>query len=81
MPILVGLIVIAIMVFIVLWKNRKLLGAMVTSAVGGVAAIILVNLTGVATGITIVLNVFSVCVALILGVPGVIALLLMQMFW
>lgn len=66
---------------LLLYRMRKMLGAFIVSSVGGIATIGLVNLTGLLTGITLQFNLFSLLVAAVLGVPGVISLLLMQMFW
>ena len=40
-----------------------------------------VNLTGLITGVVLPLNVFSLLVCCLLGAPGVISLLVLQLFW
>lgn len=48
------------------------------SALQGVAALFAVNLVGMVSGVTIALNGYSVGTAALLGMPGVIGTLLLQ---
>ena len=47
----------------------------------GFAALGAVNLTGLATGVALPLNLFTVLVTLMLGMPGVVSMLVLQLFW
>lgn len=66
---------------LLLFRLRRLFGAVVLSALGGFLALAAINLTGTLTGILLPVNLFSVGISAVLGAPGVISLLLMQMFW
>ncbi|MEG0754283.1 MAG: pro-sigmaK processing inhibitor BofA family protein [Angelakisella sp.] len=81
MPIITVFVVAGFLGILVIYRMRRLLGAAAISAVGGIAAIGLINVTGFLTGITLPFNLFSLLVSVALGAPGVISLLLMQMFW
>ena len=66
---------------LLIFRLRRLLKAMFFSAVGGGVALAAVSLTGLITGVTLPLNLFSMGVCAGLGAPGVISLLVMQLFW
>lgn len=51
------------------------------SAAMGFAALGAVNLTGLATGVALPLNLFTTLVTLMLGMPGVVSMLVLQLFW
>lgn len=40
-----------------------------------------VNLTGLMTGVVLPVNLFTALVTLVLGAPGVVGLLVLQLFW
>ncbi|MEG2074288.1 MAG: pro-sigmaK processing inhibitor BofA family protein [Angelakisella sp.] len=71
----------ALLGVLLLYKMRSFLGAAAMSAAGGLAAMGIINLTGLLTGISLPITLFSVLTSVVLGAPGVISLLLMQMFW
>ena len=48
------------------------------SALSGISAVLLVNMTATATGCYIIVNYFTVFIATILSLPGVIGLLLLN---
>ena len=54
---------------------------MAGAAAGGLLTLGMVNLTGLITGVLLPLNLFSLLVCCFLGAPGVITLLLFQLFW
>lgn len=62
-------------------RFRHLLGAWLFSAAGGVAALGLLHLTSGMTGILLPVNLFSLSVSLVLGLPGTVALLACRLFW
>ena len=62
-------------------RMRRVLGAMAGAAAGGLLTLGMVNLTGLITGVLLPLNLFSLLVCCFLGAPGVITLLLFQLFW
>ncbi len=81
MTVAAGLGVLFLLGALLLFRLRRLLKAFFCSAVGGAIALAAVNLTGIITGVTLPLNLFSLGVCGILGAPGVISLLVMQLFW
>lgn len=80
-PVVTAVVVFGFLGLLLLYRMRRFLGASILSAVGGLATMGIVNLTGIVTGITLQFNLFSLLVSLVLGAPGVISLLLLQMFW
>lgn len=58
-------------------KSTHPVGAILGSALLGMAALGLVNLTGRATGVVLPLNGFTAFVGVVLGAPGVVCLLLL----
>ncbi len=69
------------MVLVIVIRMRKTLGAMAGAALGGLCTLGVVNLTGIFTGVLLPFNLFSLLVCCFLGAPGVISLLLLQLFW
>jgi len=47
----------------------------------GFTALGAVNLTGLFTGVTLPWNLFTLLVTLVLGMPGVVSMLVLQLFW
>ena len=47
----------------------------------GCAALGAMNLTGLVTGVVLPLNLFTLFVTTVLGAPGVVSLLVLQLFW
>lgn len=65
----------------VLWwtvKSEKGARSFVLSALQGIAAMFAVNLTGLVTGVTLATNWYTVATYIVLGLPGVIATLVMN---
>lgn len=76
-----GAIVLIMLGLILLIRFRKALGSWLFSAAGGVAALGLVSLTAGFTGILMPINVFSLLVCLVLGLPGAVGMLFLNLFW
>lgn len=78
----IGLIVfsaaaaLAITVFAV--TNRRGFSALILNAIGGMAALFAVNIAGLATGIQLCVNRWSLGTGALLGVPGVISMLVLD---
>ena len=56
-------------------KSKRGARSFFISALQGIAAMFAVNLTGLVTGITVAVNWYSLCTALLCGLPGIIAIL------
>ncbi|MEA5010308.1 MAG: pro-sigmaK processing inhibitor BofA family protein [Angelakisella sp.] len=76
-----GFIVAGLIVLVIVIRMRKTLAAMAVSALGGLCTLGVINLTGILTGVMLPFNVFSLLVSCVLGAPGVISLLLLQLVW
>ena len=63
------------------WTVRSEKGArcFVLSALQGIAAMFAVNLTGIVTGVTLATNWYTVATYIVLGLPGVIATLVINL--
>ena len=68
--------VLAITVFAV--TNRRGFSALILNAIGGAAALFAVNIAGLATGIQLSVNRWSLGAGALLGVPGVISMLVLN---
>lgn len=66
----------AITVFAV--TERRGFSALFLNALGGMAALFAVNITGLATGIQLSVNRWSLVAGALLGVPGVISMLILD---
>ena len=66
----------AITVFAV--TERRGFSALFLNALGGLAALFAVNITGLATGIQLSVNRWSLGAGALLGVPGVISMLILD---
>lgn len=62
-------------------KSEKGATSFALSALQGVAALCAVNLTGMITGVTIAVNWYTVLSYVVLGLPGVIGTLILNMFF
>lgn len=62
-------------------RFRHFLGAWLASAAGGITALGLLQLTSGMTGVVLPVNLFSLSVSLVLGLPGTVALLACRLFW
>ena len=73
--------VLGFLLLVLLIRMRRAVGTAVASAAMGFAALGAVNLTGLATGVALPLNLFTVLVTLMLGMPGVVSMLVLQLLW
>lgn len=64
---------------IVLLRNRRLLKRIALSSLGGLAALGAVDLTGILTGVTLAFNFWTFASAVVLGLPGVVAMMLIKL--
>lgn len=60
---------------------RRALGGWICSALGGVAALGLCQLTAGLTAALLPMNLFTVLVSVVLGLPGLIGMLFLNLFW
>lgn len=68
----------------VLWwmvKSEKGATSFVLSALQGIAAMFAVNLTGLVTGVTIAVNWYTIATFIVLGLPGVIGAVVLDMIF
>jgi len=68
----------------VLWwmvKSEKGATSFALSALQGIAAMFAVNLTGLVTGVTIAVNWYTIATFIVLGLPGVIGAVVLDMIF
>ena len=80
-PTVTGLLVLGFLLLVLLIRIRRAVGTAVSSAAMGVGALAAVNLTGLVTGVVLPWNLFTMLVCLVLGAPGVVSMLVLQLFW
>lgn len=68
-------------ILVTLIRSRKPIRGLLGSTLQGACALAAVNVTGMFTGVSIGLNLFSALSCAILGVPGVITLLLLKVIF
>lgn len=73
---LVGVVILYVLLKLLKWPIKLLI-----NGIFGVIALYIVNLLGASFGISIGINIFTALIAGILGLPGIIALILFQMFF
>ena len=73
----VGILILLISAF----RNKKPLRSVFGGALQGLCALAAVDVAGAFTGVSIGLSVFSLAVSAALGIPGVIALLLLKLIF
>jgi len=66
-------------IIILLLRNTNALKKLALSGVGGIAAFGAVNLSGIFTGVSLVPNLWTICTAIILGLPGVIGMMFVKL--
>jgi hypothetical protein len=64
---------------ILMMRNARAFKKFAISSVGGLAAFGTVNLTGMLTGISLVPNLWTICIAVFLGLPGVIGMMFLKL--
>lgn len=68
-------------VFVCIIRNPGILKKITASAVTGIMALAVVDLTTGFTGISLAVSVWTVATAVILGLPGVVSLLFLKIIW
>lgn len=76
-----GAMVLILLGLLLLIRFRKVLKGWFLSAAGGVAAMGLLNLTAGITGILLPFNLFTLLVSVVLGLPGTVGMLFLNLFW
>jgi ABC-type transporter Mla maintaining outer membrane lipid asymmetry permease subunit MlaE len=66
-------------IVILLLRNTNALKRLALSSVGGLAAFGTVNLTGLLTGVSLVPNLWTICTAIFLGLPGVVCMMFLKL--
>ena len=72
----------AVAALCVIWwtvKSEKGATSFALSALQGIAAMFAVNLTGLVTGVTLAINWYTVATYIVLGLPGVISTLIINL--
>ena len=72
------LIVSAVAVLFTMIKSGKPVSSLIKSALQGIVSLIAVNVTGLATGVCLSLNWYTVAAVSVLGLPGTICLTLLK---
>ena len=76
-----GLLTAGFLALALIIRMRWAIGTAAASAVMGFTAMGAVNLTGLVTGVTLPWNLFTLLVCTVLGAPGVVSMLVLQLFW
>lgn len=71
----------AVCVLIILLRRPELMRKLCISCCGGVAVLIVVNLTAGLTGVALAVSGKSLAVAAVLGLPGVVSMLVLKLIW
>ena len=66
---------------IVVLRNSKTARKFVLNSVAGIAALGTVNLTAALTGIGLAVNVWTLLIACLLGLPGVTGVMFLKLIW
>ncbi len=70
---------IAIAVIVALFKTKRPIRSLVGSGAQGICALAAVNIAGAFTGVSLGLNLFTGISCVVLGIPGVIAMLILKL--
>jgi hypothetical protein len=65
-------------IVILLLRNTSALKKLALSGAGGLVAFGTVNLAGLLTGISLVPNLWTICTAIFLGLPGVVGMMFIK---
>jgi inhibitor of the pro-sigma K processing machinery len=79
--VILAIVAIFLGVAIILLRNSKLIKKLALSGLGGFVALGAVNLTAALTGVSLAVNVWTACVAVFLGLPGIVALMFLKIIW
>lgn len=80
-PMVTGMLVLGFLLLVLLIRMRRAIAVAGASAAMGFLALGAVNLSGLVTGVTLPWNLFTLLVSLVLGMPGVVSMLMLQLFW
>ena len=72
---------VGIYIFIILLRSGHFLRTLCFSAITGNAALFGIGWLGAFTGVLLSVNLFTVAVATILGIPGVLAMLILKLLF
>lgn len=78
---IIAFAVLAIGLIIVILRNPGIFKKIIGSAAVGLVALTAVNLTAAFTGVSLAFSVWSIMAAGLLGLPGVVSMLLVKIFW
>ena len=70
--------IVAIAILVALIRSRRPIRTLAGSGAQGLCALAAVNIAGIFTGISLGLNLISLVTCVVLGVPGVVALLILK---
>lgn len=78
---LIGIVLIASFVIVMLYlkANKYLIKGIVTLPVSGGLSLLIVNLASGFLGVTVPINIYSLLISFILGVPGVIGIVMTKL--
>jgi inhibitor of the pro-sigma K processing machinery len=79
--IIIAVAALACGIIIVVIRNPDVLKKFIGSAVAGFAALAAINLTASLTGVGLAVSVWSIAAAGLLGLPGVVSMLMLKIFW
>lgn len=79
--IIVAAVALACGLIIVALRNPGTLKKIFGSAAAGFAALAAVNLSASVTGVGLAVSVWTIAVSGLLGLPGVISMLILKIFW
>lgn len=66
---------------IMILRNSKAAKSLALNSFAGFAALGIVNLTGILTKITLAVNLWSLLIAALLGLPGITGLMFLKFMW
>lgn len=76
--VIVAVAAVACGLIIMLLRNKRALGHLALNSAGGLAAFGVVNLTGMLTGVSLIPNLWTIAIAVLMGLPGVVCLLFLK---
>lgn len=74
-------VVYSVTLLIMCYKSGKTIKTLLLSALSGIGTMTVVNLLSYFTGVTIAVNLYTVLTSLFLGIPGVLGLLVIRIFF
>ncbi len=76
-----ALAVVAVTLAVFVLTKKHGIAALLLNALGGIAALFAVNITGLVTGIQLAVNRWSLIAGAALGVPGVVSMLVLDILF